>query len=284
MKNSEGIKGCLGCLFWVAVLIFIFSSCQNFFNSNRAIKRPSNQRNPVHTAATDPKYKWFMEKGYKATDRKAYQEALGFFQKALALYPGDPYAQKAIQNVKGYISRQIYTQSMQKGYKLFQQEKYAEAVENFLKALGERPDDSYALKALKAISYDKPMAFGSQLIKEEDYQTAFIVFENVLKQYPNDSTVMEAIKPTIRKTAVQHFKTEVPVPKITPKANGKSNFYGIAMFLSSKLAKEGRPNDALIIAERIYREHPNDEKARQVVSQLAKQTAKQYTQRLTIAK
>lgn len=46
-----------------------------------------------------------MDAGYALTQERDYQSALGKFQEALSLQPGDGYASTAIENIKRYIAR-----------------------------------------------------------------------------------------------------------------------------------------------------------------------------------
>lgn len=79
-----------------------------------------------------------MRAGYAAVQNRAYKAALENFRKALELRPQDPYALKAIQNVKGYIERQKaqavdsnYNRFMRIGYAAAQKRDYQTALINF---------------------------------------------------------------------------------------------------------------------------------------------------------
>lgn len=50
-------------------------------------------------------YRRYMQLGYAANKQRDYETALVNFQAALKLRPGDPYATKAIRNVRGYARR-----------------------------------------------------------------------------------------------------------------------------------------------------------------------------------
>ncbi|MBD2518346.1 DUF928 domain-containing protein [Nostoc sp. FACHB-973] len=50
-------------------------------------------------------YTQYMQLGYSETKRRNYRKALGYFQQAQRLRPGDKYATAAIRNVTGYIQR-----------------------------------------------------------------------------------------------------------------------------------------------------------------------------------
>lgn len=48
-------------------------------------------------------YDRYMRRGYDATERENYKQALRFFEAALAERPGDGYASQAIRNVRTYL-------------------------------------------------------------------------------------------------------------------------------------------------------------------------------------
>jgi hypothetical protein len=50
-------------------------------------------------------YRRYMQLGYAANKQRDYQTAQSSFQSALQIRPGDPYATKALRNVRGYVRR-----------------------------------------------------------------------------------------------------------------------------------------------------------------------------------
>lgn len=60
---------------------------------------------PTTSTPASDSYDIYMQAGYSATQQRNYQQALQYFRLALAQRPNDSYAQQAIQNVQGYISR-----------------------------------------------------------------------------------------------------------------------------------------------------------------------------------
>ncbi|MBD2209365.1 DUF928 domain-containing protein [Nostoc linckia FACHB-104] len=59
---------------------------------------------PVYQVAqVTTSYNQYMRLGYTETKRRNYRRALGYFQQAAQLRPGDVYATTAIRNVTGYI-------------------------------------------------------------------------------------------------------------------------------------------------------------------------------------
>jgi tetratricopeptide (TPR) repeat protein len=281
MSRNKQTQGYLGCFVWLIIIMVIFASCQHLFKSNQV---STSRQSRVKTPVRNTEYDRLMRKAYRLYKQKACQEALGIFQKALERRKENPIVLKAIENTKACVATQMYYRSMNQGYRLSQEEKYAEALASFSKALEQRPQDIRSLQAIKNIGYAKPMQFSLQLLGEDDYETALVVLKTALKRYPNEPIKSDRIKQAIGKKAVEYFKSKPPTHQVVPRANGKSKFYTFAMFLSSQLAKEGATDDALIITERVWREHPNDEPAKQLMLDLAKKTAKKHIQRLITTK
>ncbi|MBE9000522.1 DUF928 domain-containing protein [Nostoc sp. UIC10630] len=59
----------------------------------------------VQLAQAKSAYTQYMQLGYNETKRRNYRKALGYFQQAERLRPGDRYATSAIRNVTSYIQR-----------------------------------------------------------------------------------------------------------------------------------------------------------------------------------
>lgn len=58
-------------------------------------------------SSSDPDFfHMYMKSGYEATQQKNYNSALFWFETALEERPANPYAIKAVQNVKSYIKRE----------------------------------------------------------------------------------------------------------------------------------------------------------------------------------
>ena len=274
---DDNQSGCVGCLFGLMILGFIVSLGQQLFKQGQSpsIRQPQAEM-------SDPEFDRLMKEGYLLAEQKDCKEALGFFQKALKRQQNNSFALKASENMKVCVAEQIYQDLMKKGYQQFEQEKYADALAAFLKALKQRPKSNPALKAIKAIHYEKPMAFGLQLLKDEDYEPALVVFETILKNYPDDAKAKQAVQSTLSKIAVSRFQQEAFASKVVPRTKGRSNSYSISTFLQTQLTQEGTTDKAFIIAERLWREHPNDQQSKQAALSLAKKMAKKYTQRLKI--
>ncbi len=48
-----------------------------------------------------------MIAGYTATNQRDYPTALAYFERALQVRPNNPYARRAVRNVRGYIQRDM---------------------------------------------------------------------------------------------------------------------------------------------------------------------------------
>lgn len=131
-----------------------------------------NARDALRNSAEESlSFDEYMNLGYDATEAGDYQEALQYFQQALALRPGNYYATQAIRNVDTYINSEAVTQPaegaadtateptvssqpylgesaydryMRLGYAALQEEAFITAADYFRSALYERPDDRWA--------------------------------------------------------------------------------------------------------------------------------------------
>ncbi|NJO63262.1 MAG: hypothetical protein HC836_35095 [Richelia sp. RM2_1_2] len=70
----------------------------------QALAENSTGNSTIYLAKTSA-YDRYMARGYAATRSRNYRQALGYFQQALQVRPGDRYARAAINNVQGYINR-----------------------------------------------------------------------------------------------------------------------------------------------------------------------------------
>lgn len=106
----------------------------------------------------------YMNWGYDATAEKNYELALYWFQQALDEKPKNPYALKAIQNIKKYArstrtpstsyavsSVDMFETYMRSGYSASKSKIYDLALYYFKKALDERPNNPYAVKAIQNV-------------------------------------------------------------------------------------------------------------------------------------
>lgn len=101
-----------------------------------------------------------------------------------------------------------YDSAMKAGYTAVQNRDYPAALQNFRRALGLRPQDPYALRAIQNVeaylerqklqavdsTYDRAMRIGYAAAQRRDYQTALINFRRALQERPNDRYALQAIQ------------------------------------------------------------------------------------------
>ena len=80
----------------------------------------TNQQNPSATGTNQPNgqqdgFTQYMNAGYAATQQRDYQNALNYFERARQLRPNNPYATRAIRNVRGYMQRGTTTTPTNQG-------------------------------------------------------------------------------------------------------------------------------------------------------------------------
>ncbi|KST69571.1 hypothetical protein BC008_04520 [Mastigocoleus testarum BC008] len=163
-------------------------------------------------------YNQFMRLGYAAMQRKDYRVAAQYFRYALYENPRDRRATIAFWNARNLIKgnnqpESAYDGYMEAGYDATEEGKYKEALDNFRKALSERPEDYYATQAVRNITtylnrgqkpssptdvdlvakyylgeapYDRYMRLGYAAQQRDDYQAALRNFRSALFQRPND--------------------------------------------------------------------------------------------------
>lgn len=107
-------------------------------------------------------YQSAMQRGYLSVVSEDYEAAASFFEDALRAEPGNKYAEIAYTNVVEMLDEtrtgipdegemSDYDRYMDIGYEAARSDAYVFASLFFAKALGERPNDSYARQALENI-------------------------------------------------------------------------------------------------------------------------------------
>jgi hypothetical protein len=77
----------------------------SFLELTPATAAPTKAQQAQEQRAKDASYRRYMRLGYAANKQRDYQTAQSSFQAALKARPGDPYATKALRNVRGYVRR-----------------------------------------------------------------------------------------------------------------------------------------------------------------------------------
>ncbi|MEB3308664.1 MAG: tetratricopeptide repeat protein [Snowella sp.] len=106
-------------------------------------------------------YNRYLRLGYAAQQRGDYQTAANYFRSALAENPRDRYATIAYWNAMDASTKSTrsnttatesdYDRYMRIGYDATEREDYQTALINFQRALKERPNDYYAIQAVRNI-------------------------------------------------------------------------------------------------------------------------------------
>ena len=89
-------------------------------NQQNPAATDTNQQNPSATGTNQPNgqqdgFTQYMNAGYAATQQRDYQNALNYFERARQLRPNNPYATRAIRNVRGYMQRGTTTTPTNQG-------------------------------------------------------------------------------------------------------------------------------------------------------------------------
>jgi tetratricopeptide (TPR) repeat protein len=111
-----------------------------------------------------------MNQGYDATDAGDYEVAITYFEQALAIRPGDPYASQALRNVQTYLN-------------------YGDGVveDPVLTSDFSESGETLSLYTYES-AYDRYMRLGYGALQVEDFQAAISYFRSALYERPNDRT------------------------------------------------------------------------------------------------
>ncbi|MEC5029349.1 MAG: hypothetical protein SAL07_05500 [Oscillatoria sp. PMC 1051.18] len=162
MKITNFIK-CLPAVLTIGLFFPLGASAQS---GETPASNSVTSDEPAGTNYNEPPYNRYMRLGYAASQRGDYPDALRYFASALAERPRDRNATLAYWNVYDIINNQTqqqaatnnseiesdYDRYMRIGYDATQQEDYQTALINFRRALEERPQDPYALQAIRNVS------------------------------------------------------------------------------------------------------------------------------------
>lgn len=163
-----------------------------------------------------------MRLGYAAYQREDYRVAAFYFRSALYEVPRDRDATTAYWNAKNAIKERqdgdntdidsAYDRYMEMGYDATEAGDYERALEQFQKAQDERPEDYYAIQAIRNVKtyinrgteatatevatapafyegelpYDRYMRLGYAAQQRQDYAAALSYYRSALYERPND--------------------------------------------------------------------------------------------------
>ncbi|MEO0457357.1 MAG: hypothetical protein AAF152_12370 [Cyanobacteria bacterium P01_A01_bin.114] len=165
-------------------------------------------------------YDEYMRLGFAAQQAGDYAIAANYFRYALYAVPNDREAITAYWNARSELQSTdlsgraaIYEQNMEQGYDATDAGDYEVALEHFLMALQQRPDDYYATQAIRNVytylnrgvgasspsdvpatynvyagetPYDRYMRLGYAAAQREDFTNAKTYFRSALYERPND--------------------------------------------------------------------------------------------------
>jgi hypothetical protein len=137
------------------------------------------------------------------SDRK-YTDAIVSYNNALAVKPAESYPKSQVEKINILLAEQKkldsdYLTILAAADKLFDENKYSEAITDYRKALTLKPSEKYPsdkitesekliadLKALQQ-TYDKAVAEGDKKLTEKDYENALIAFKNANTAKPSET-------------------------------------------------------------------------------------------------
>ena len=147
-----------------------------------------------------------IKNGDQSLSEKKYDVALGHYRKALLLLPGEKYPSQKIEEItvttgKQKESDENYRKSIAEADKLFNKDKFADAISVYTKALEFKPEEAYPQQKIteaqaklssiknKNESYATAIANGDRLFSEFKYNEAFDAYElarslNSFSEYP----------------------------------------------------------------------------------------------------
>ena len=153
----------------------------------------------------EQEYNDLIAQGDKAQKELLFNEAIGQFEKALAIKPNEQYPKQKIAELNGLLAEQLknqekqqnYDDAMREGEKQFTKQFYDRALTLFQQALSYRPNDPKATRRIEEtqkimkdildqMAFDKYMATADRAYKKKDYPTALTNYEEALALFPKD--------------------------------------------------------------------------------------------------
>jgi tetratricopeptide (TPR) repeat protein len=147
------------------------------------------------------KYREYLAKGDQMVSEVKYDEAINYYNQALAIQPGDTYALKQINFLKGQLAKKKSKKQKQKKYqefinlgdRYFSNQSYSAARLVYLKALQLKPDEKYPTVQINKI--DQILYPNKARQVEEEFPSFTEVERNeaflseLAKKYPQGKTI-----------------------------------------------------------------------------------------------
>jgi Flp pilus assembly protein TadD len=137
-------------------------------NDQAAITAYWNAYGLIEQDTSTETFDTLMNQGYDATDAGNYASAITYFEQALSVRPGDPYATQALRNVQTYAN---YADGM---------------IEDPILTLDFSENSAVLSTYAYESAYDRYMRLGYGALQEENFQTAISYFRSALYERPND--------------------------------------------------------------------------------------------------
>lgn len=199
-------------------------------------------------------YESLMRSGNTKFSDKDYISAKTYYEMALKRKPNDAEAKKKLDQTLVKIQedserQEIFYAHLDAGDALNAQNKYAEALAEYDKALAIFPNDKYVsaqAETIRAIlkerqdkqdAYDTAIAQGNTLLEEENFDAAIMQFETAKEIFPNDNLPKERIAEAKRLQALYNEKV-ARFNTLTEEANNlalRKNFDGAIQKLNQAL-------------------------------------------------
>ena len=205
-------------------------------------------------AQNNESYESLMRSGNTKFSDKDYISAKTYYEMALKRKPNDAEAKKKLDQTLVKIQedserQEIFYAHLDAGDAFNAQNKYAEALTEYDKALAIFPDDKYVgaqAETIRAIlkerqdkqdAYDTAIAQGNTLLEEENFDAAIMQFETAKAIFPNDNLPKERIAEAKRLQSLYNEKV-TRFNTLTEEANNlalRKNFDGAIQKLNQAL-------------------------------------------------
>ena len=205
-------------------------------------------------AQNNESYESLMRSGNTKFSDKDYISAKTYYEMALKRKPNDAEAKKKLDQTLVKIQedserQEIFYAHLDAGDAFNAQNKYAEALAEYDKALAIFPDDKYVGAQAETIrdilkerqdkqdAYDTAIAQGNTLLEEENFDAAIMQFETAKAIFPNDNLPKERIAEAKRLQSLYNEKV-TRFNTLTEEANNlalRKNFDGAIQKLNQAL-------------------------------------------------